>query len=259
VESRRPPVVFQLYKHSLRFLHHLLDTTAFPADSLVRRALASSADYYAPPTSWLRRFQVWSEALGVPFDLDPFIPSELSASFAVSHAVGEARPRTRSVARAAAAPLRPLPSVQVALARVYHRWVSTRVAPALSEYPALSIPSTVSAWKRRPPALYITFPRTRERATLASARLHLPVCGRLLFSSPSTDLRNLDPDPLIAADIESLARAFHIAPDSTVTSLLASPPKTLPAFLRTAATYLHVRYSNASRSDLLRKFPQLST
>jgi hypothetical protein len=257
VESQRTPVVFHLYKHAMRFLHHLLDTSAFPVDSLVRRALAASADYYAPPSSWLHQFQVWSDALGVPFDLSVFIPPELSSSFAVTHSVGEARPRTRSVARAAAAPLQPLPSTSSALSRVYARWVATRVTPALISYPSLVVPSVPSSWKRRLPALYLPFPRTRERTVIAAARLYLPVCGRLLFSSSSTDLRTLDPDPLIAADITSLAHSFHIDPTSPIPTLLASPPKTLPAFLRTVSAYLHVRYSNASRSDLLRKFPQL--
>jgi hypothetical protein len=252
VESQRPPLALQLYKHTVRFLAHLRDESVFPPGSLVRRALAASADYYSSPTSWLRRLQAWSEALGAPFDLAACLPEEAASSFAVTPGVGGKTRAARAVARP-----RPLPPPSSAISQVFGRWTSSVVAPALTSYPFLSIPSVVSSWKRRPPDLYRAFPRIRERSTLSLSRLHLPVGGRSLFSSASTDLRTLDPDPLIASDITALSLSFHVDPTQPLTVLLSSPPKTLPSLLRTLSSYLHIQNSHASRPDLLRKFPQL--
>ena len=253
LETARPPMALQLYKHTAKFLAHLMDDVTFPPDSLVRRALASSADY-SITDSWLRRFQAWAAALGSDFDLSSCIPPELSSAFAVT-ATASTRTRSAVALSGRRAPPSLLSSLQVA----YSTWstsLSSRTAsdPVLSSFP---VSPALSSWKRRPLACYVQFPHLSDRSLLARCRLRLEVGGLPLFTSSSTDLRTLDPDPFFATDLPALASSFAINPALPISDLLRSPPATFPSFIRTLIRYLQLRTSHLPRPDLIRLFPQL--
>jgi hypothetical protein len=256
VETRRPPLALQFFKHTARFLDHLRDESVFPADSLVRQALAASADYSSSQESWLRRLQGWSAALGSPFDLASCIPPLLQTHFA-------ATPTTGGRTRAAVAQRHPRPPMPAksAVPTAFEYWVTHSLVSSTTSYPNPPMPA-VSFWTRRLPSPYLRCARLSDRALLSASRLRLRVGGACLFSPLASDLRELDPDPdpssPTAADIRHLALSFHIDPSIPLHSLLADPPPSWIPFIRSLLRYMRMRNSHAPRSDLLQVFPVLS-
>ena len=255
LETRRPPFAVQFAGQVFRFLHRLQDDQLFPPDSLVRRALAASADYSTQDT-WLQRLHSWAKSVGVTFDLSTFIPPELSSSFSVVSGSSPLVTRTSAPSRA-----RPLPPASRASASAYVRWVSHELFPRLtrdstfrSHIPRLG----PSFWSRRLPVFYRLHPAIRDRSLLVRSRFHLPIPGLPVFTSASTDLRALDPDPSFASDLTLFAHSLHFDPTRSLAALLADPPPSWPLFLRTLSRYFHLRSSHLPRSDILRLFPQLS-
>ena len=255
LETRRPPLALHFYKHTVKFLHHLRDTKLFPPSSLIGRALASSADYYSSSDSWLRCLRTWATTLGEPFDLESCIPSELASFFSVNAPTSSRSTRLSTVS--SSTPRQPS-SVPISLSSAYGHWVYAQVRPRLPlDLSSVVLSSAPTFWSRRLPSFYKQFPFLCDRSLVSRSRLYLPLRGIPLFSSSSTDLRALDPDPVIRSDLHSLAQAFSL-PTTSLPALLSDPPSNFPAFLRVLLKYFNlVRNSHTPRPQLVRLVPQI--
>lgn len=251
LETGRPPLALQFFKQTVKFVRHLCDDTCFSPTSLVRRALAASADYAVSVDSWLRRLAAWAKAFGSEFDVGVCIPSVLSSSFSVT-AASSARV-TRSFISADR--LRPLPSVPSALSAAFRVWAGGRSAPLTQR----ALPVIPSQWTRRPLSFYKSFPFRGDRALVARCRLGQPIRGLPdHFAAPSTDLRSLDPDPQFTSYLDRLlsTSGLQLGPSYLLSSVLLNPPASIVGFIRSLVCLfrLHRRVPPAM---LLRRLPQL--
>lgn len=267
VESRRPPLALLFYKHTMRFLERLRDPAVFPPDSLIAHALAASADYQSSSGSWLKLVAQWSARLGPTSEATTPAPTKFDPASCIAPALQplfSATAAMQSRTRAGAATLKPMPPTPAAKAvpLALQAWGKQLVDQATRQQFSFShlIDAAVQtpSWSRRPPLFYSSYPRIPDRSHLALSRLCLPLGSRSMFTSPSSDLRSLDPDPIVSADLVTLAQAHYLNPSVQLSVLLSDPPKTWLPFVRKVLRYFILHDNHVSRRDLLRLLPQLS-